>query len=144
MSHDSPAPSTDRSAPADTVIVRMVMPDRWLEQVEALPVSTPVREVKAIGLRAMLQRSTDDPSDYYEQARELAVANAAAKAEKLAEVAGVKLGKPTYISESTYVPSPIYRQDMIAKVEEAAAVETPISPGEMEITLNVQMAYGID
>jgi hypothetical protein len=65
MSHDSPAPSTDRSAPADTVIVRMVMPDRWLEQVEALPVSTPVREVKAIGLRAMLQRSTDDPSDYY-------------------------------------------------------------------------------
>ena len=65
MSHDSPAPSTDRSTPADTVIVRMVMPDRWLEQVEALPVSTPVREVKAIGLRAMLQRSTDDPADYY-------------------------------------------------------------------------------
>ena len=65
MSHDSPAPSKDRSTPADTVIVRMVMPDRWLEQVEALPVSTPVREVKAIGLRAMLQRSTDDPADYY-------------------------------------------------------------------------------
>jgi uncharacterized protein YggE len=87
--------------------------------------------------------TVDDPSDYYEEARQKAVVDAAAKAKQLAEVAGVKLGKPTYISESSYIPGPIYRQDMIAKAEGAPAVETPISPGEMEITMNVQIAYTI-
>ena len=65
MSHDSPAASTDRSTQQDTVTVRMVMPDRWLEQVDNLPVSTSVRDVKVLGLRTMLQRSSDDPADFY-------------------------------------------------------------------------------
>ena len=86
----------------------------------------------------------DDPSAYYREARAQAVADAEAKAKQLTDLAGVKLGKPTYISESSYVPGPIYRQDMIAKAEGAPAVETPISPGEMEITMNVQLAYAID
>jgi len=86
----------------------------------------------------------DDPSGYYEEARQIAVADAEAKAKQLADVAGVELGKPTYISESSYVPGPIYRQDMVEKAAGAPAVETPISPGEMEITLNVQLAYAID
>jgi uncharacterized protein YggE len=85
----------------------------------------------------------DDPTTYYEEARQKAVTNAAAKAKQLAEVAEVKLGKPTYISESSYIPGTVYRQDMIAKAEGAPAVETPISPGEMEITVSVQLAYAI-
>ncbi len=89
--------------------------------------------------------TVDDPSDYYEEAREEAVADAEAKARQLAEVAGVKLGKPTYISESSYMPGPVYRGDVLeAVVSGAPAVETPISPGEMEITLNVQLAYAIE
>jgi hypothetical protein len=87
--------------------------------------------------------TVDDPKPSYEQAREIAVADAAAKAKKLADTAGVKLGKATYISESSYVPGPIYRADMISKAEAAPAVETPVSPGEMEITTNVQLAYAI-
>ena len=87
--------------------------------------------------------TVDDPTAYYAEARQKAVADAAARAKQLAQVAGVKLGKPTYISESSYIPDPIYRQDMIAKAEGAPAVETPISPGEMEISLNVQLAYAI-
>jgi uncharacterized protein YggE len=87
--------------------------------------------------------SIDDPSSYQKEARDKAMADAKAKAEQLANLSGVKLGKPTYITESTYIPSPIYRQDMIAKVEAAPAVETSISPGEMEITLDVQVAYAI-
>ena len=70
--------------------------------------------------------------------------DAKTKAEQMVELAEVKLGKPTYISESSYIPGPIYRQDMM--MEKAAgvpAVETPISPGEMEISLNVQLAYAI-
>ncbi len=69
--------------------------------------------------------------------------DAQAKAKQLAEVAGVTLGKPTYISESSYMPGPIYRQDMVMKAEGAPPPETPISPGEMEINLNIQLAYAI-
>lgn len=86
--------------------------------------------------------TVDDPTAYYREARQKAVADAKAKAEQLAGLSGVKLGKPTYISESSYMPGPIYRQDMIEKAG-APAAETPISPGEMEITLNVQLAYAI-
>jgi uncharacterized protein YggE len=89
--------------------------------------------------------TVDDTTAYYKEARQKAVADAEAKAKQLAETAGVKLGKPTYISESSYIPGPIYRQDIVMeKAAGAPAVETPISPGEMEITLNVQLAYEID
>jgi len=88
--------------------------------------------------------SIDDPSVYLEEAREKAMADAEAKAEKLAGLAGVRLGKPTYISESSYLPSPAYPR---VYYEEAAipapAPPTEISPGEMEITLTVQVAYAI-
>ena len=84
--------------------------------------------------------SIDDPSAYYEVAREKAIADAKAKAEQLAELADVTLGKPTYISEG--IPYPIYPR---SAYEEAGmpAPETPISPGEMEITLTIQVAYAI-
>jgi len=55
----------------------------------------------------------------------------------------VKLGKPTYISESSYIPGPIYRDVGVKAEGVPATVETPISPGEMEITTSVQMAYAI-
>ena len=85
--------------------------------------------------------SVDDPSAYYEEAREKAMADAKAKAEQLAELAGITLDKPTYISEYMWVPPPIYIKG--ADVEEAPAPETPISPGEMEISLTVQVVYAI-
>jgi len=84
--------------------------------------------------------SVDDPSAYYDEARQEAMADAKAKAEQLAELAGGKLGKATYISEGTQPPPPIYRQDIY---EEAGAASTPISPGEMEISLTVQVAYAL-
>ena len=87
--------------------------------------------------------SVDDPSDYYDEARQKAMADAKTKAGQMAELAGVKLGKPTYISESVQIPSPIFRQDFYEKAAGAPAMETPISPGEMEITLSVQIAYAI-
>jgi len=83
--------------------------------------------------------SVDDPSAYYEDAREEAMADAKTKAEQLAELAGGRLGKATYISESSQVPPPIYRQDVYEEALPAAT--TPISPGEMEISLTVQVAY---
>jgi len=85
--------------------------------------------------------SVDDPSAYYEEAREEAMADARAKAEQLAELADGRLGKATYISESSQAPPPIYRQDIYEEAMPAAT--TPISPGEMEISLTVQVTYTI-
>ena len=87
--------------------------------------------------------SVDDPTPYYKEAREKAVEDAMGKAEQIADVAGVELGKPIYISESAaYVPPvrELYKEGAMAP----AAYETPISPGELEFQLTVQMVYEID
>jgi len=86
--------------------------------------------------------SVDDPSAYYEEARQKAMADAKAKGEQLAELAGVTLGKPTYISEG--ISYPIYPRGVVYEEAVAApAPETPISPGEMEISLSLQVVYAI-
>jgi len=86
--------------------------------------------------------SVDDPSDYYDEARQEAMAEAKDKAEQLAELAGVTLGKPTYISEGIQVP-PVIRAAVYEVEVVAAPSVTPISPGETEISLTVQVAYAI-
>jgi uncharacterized protein YggE len=87
--------------------------------------------------------SVDDPTAYYEEARQKAMADARAKAEQLAGLAGVELGKPTYISEGSQAP--IYPRDVYYEgaAVPAPAPPTPISPGEIELTLTVQVAYAI-
>jgi uncharacterized protein YggE len=85
----------------------------------------------------------DDPSKFRAQAREKAVTDAAAKAKQLANAAGVKLGKPIYITESSYVPT-VYRDTVALKAEAASGATTSISAGELEVTANVQIAYEID
>jgi len=88
--------------------------------------------------------SLDDPSAYYGEAREKAMADAKTKAEQLADLAGVKLGKPTYISESSYTPPIIYPRAVYEEaIPGAAPPPTPISPGEIEISLTVQVTYSI-
>ena len=84
--------------------------------------------------------SVDDPTSYYNEARKEAVVNAAAKAQQLADLTGVTLGKPMQISESSgYYPPPIYMKG--GAMDSAAS--TPIVPGEVDITLSVQIAYAI-
>jgi len=86
--------------------------------------------------------SIDDPTAYYEEARKEAMADAKAKAQELAKLAGVKLGKPTYISEGAQFSTPIPRA--VAVYEEAVGgAPTPISPGETKISLTLQVAYDI-
>ena len=90
--------------------------------------------------------SVDDPSVYYGEAREKAMADARAKAEHLADLAGVTLGKPIYISEGAQF-SPIWEElrymggGGMVPVSEAA--QPSISPGEMKISLIVQVTYSI-
>lgn len=86
--------------------------------------------------------SVDQPEKYYAQARELAMKDAKAKAEQMATLGGVKLGKPTYVSENSYTPPIPYPMPAL-RSEAAAAPTTPISPGETDIILNVQVTYAI-
>ena len=98
--------------------------------------------------------SVDGPEAYYAEVRELAMAEAAEKAEQLADLAGLTLGKATYISEG--VVSPVYRSTSYAmggmvtpsvptEATPAPVVieQAPISPGELEISLTVQVAYSV-
>jgi uncharacterized protein len=85
--------------------------------------------------------TVDDPTAYYNQAREKAMQDAKTKAEQMATLAGITLGKPTYISESGgYIPTPYYLKDYA----EGSSASTPISAGELDITLTVQVGYAIE
>jgi len=88
--------------------------------------------------------TVDDPTDYYEEAREMAMEDAKDKAEQLAKLAKVDLGKPTYINETgAYIPVP--REYYVESAPVPAPVPTtPISPGETEIRLTVQVVYSIE
>jgi uncharacterized protein len=87
--------------------------------------------------------SIDDPTAYQAEVREKAIAAARAKAEQMAKLSGVTLGKPTYISESSYIPGPVYRADMAKESSVPTAAPTPIEVGEQEIRVNVQITYAI-
>jgi uncharacterized protein YggE len=86
--------------------------------------------------------TVDDTSAMANQARELAMADAKAKAEELARLADVELGKPVSISESSYTPSPPVYYDR-AVAEAGALGQTSISAGELEVVVSVQITYAI-
>ena len=91
-----------------------------------------------------IQFDVADKTDALAEAQTKAVANAEGQAENLAEAAGVELGE--VITITTFggpVPLPKYdgRGGGIALAE--AAVEVPISPGEMMISIEVSMVYEI-
>jgi uncharacterized protein YggE len=69
------------------------------------------------------------------------MADAKATASQLASDAGVKLGNPISISESEVSPiTKYYGADMAVA---GASSSTPISSGELEITVSVQVTYAI-
>jgi len=95
-----------------------------------------------------LNFSVDDPSAYYDEARGKAMADAKDKAGQIASLAGMKLGEPTYISESAV--SPVYEGMVYYGLSAPMPVPAPapapapsISPGEIEISVNMQIAYSI-
>jgi uncharacterized protein YggE len=89
--------------------------------------------------------TVDDPIPYQKEAREKALANARDKAKEIADNAGLKLGEPTYINEtSNYYPNPYQSYGMgIAVPAPASVVDTSINPGETTITVLMQVAYDI-
>ena len=87
--------------------------------------------------------TVDKPEKYNAEARELAMADAHARAEQLAKLGGIKLGKPSYIAESGgyYAIPPVYYENSLASA--APGYNTSISPGETTVTVSVQVTYNI-
>jgi uncharacterized protein len=84
----------------------------------------------------------DDPSTYQAEARKAAMADARAKAEQLADASDVNLGDATYINESGG-GAPIKSVPVPSAPGAPAPAPPPISPGETDITINVQVVYSI-
>lgn len=90
--------------------------------------------------------SIDDPSVYYAEIREEAMADAKEKAEQLADLADVTLGKPSHVSENSYTPGVVYPRasyDFEESMSGAAINTTEISPGEMDISITIDVIYTI-
>ncbi len=93
-----------------------------------------------------IQFMIDDTTEFQKQARSLAVKDAEAKAQTLAEASGVTLGKPVTISENTYFESPpiAFATAEAAFADDGARTSTPIAPGELTVTVNITVVYEIE
>lgn len=93
-----------------------------------------------------IQFMIDDTTEFQKQARSLAVKDAVAKAQTLAEASGVVLGKPVTITENTYFESPPipYAVAEAAFADDSARTPTPIVPGELTVTVNITVVYEIE
>ena len=85
----------------------------------------------------------EDPQPLQDEARENAVQDLKRKAEMLAELSGVKLGRLVYINEqSGYVPpQPLYVRAESMAFAADAGMDTTISGGELEISVTVQGVF---
>lgn len=83
-----------------------------------------------------------DKSAALSQARQAAVQNAQAKAQELAQAAGVTLGSVQTISEYTSYPAPVF-EGRGGAMYAADAASVPVSPGQMTITVEVNIVYQI-
>jgi uncharacterized protein YggE len=70
------------------------------------------------------------------------MADARARAEGLADLAGVTLGKPLSVTESTTIPpSPVLEA---APAGRGAEETTPIEAGELEVSVTVDVLFAIE
>ena len=92
-----------------------------------------------------IQFMIEDTTPLQTQARGLAVKNAEAKAQTLADASGVTLGKPLTITETSYAASPsiVYAEEA-AFADDSARSKTPIEAGELTVTVNVTIVYEIE
>jgi hypothetical protein len=86
--------------------------------------------------------SVEDPSSYYKELREKAMADARAKAEQIADFFEITLGKPTHISEQGIPIPPIWDVYYYAeRAVDGGGVPTPISAGETTLSLSIYVTY---
>ncbi|MDE0689354.1 MAG: SIMPL domain-containing protein [Candidatus Poribacteria bacterium] len=92
-----------------------------------------------------IQFMIEDTTPLQTQARGLAVKDAEAKAQTLADASGVTLGKPITITETSHAASPpIAFAREAAFAEDSALSSTPIEAGELTVVVNVTIVYEIE
>lgn len=111
---------------------------RDLDQVSTLLGEVVEADVNSIG---GINFGVSDPEALQREARDEAMANAQAKAQQLADGLGVTLGPPQQISEWSGGTPVTPRVD--AMMERAAAAP-PISTGELEVSIQVSVAFAIE
>lgn len=82
--------------------------------------------------------AVENQEKYQLEALKLAVKNANGKAKAIAEAVGVKIGKPSRVTETSYNGGVVYREaNMLAK----AADSTPVEVGTVSIEATVSVEY---
>ena len=87
--------------------------------------------------------TVENPDQFLSDARTQALENARAHADELAAAAGVTLGQPLSIVESSGgfpPPQPMFAEGGAAARDQA----TPVSPGEQKLTVMVSVVYAIE
>jgi hypothetical protein len=86
--------------------------------------------------------SIEDDAELIAAARDAAWADARAKAEQLAALAGLDLGKAVMIAESvsSVAPVPVYYADYAEEMA-GAGVSTPIEAGEQQVAVNLEVRF---
>ena len=91
--------------------------------------------------------TVEDPTQYYKDTRQKAIADADHKAQKLAGLYGVTLGKPTYVLESSsnqqFYNSVNQGWPVPATTLTMAMSSSYISPGSTDVTLYIQASYPV-
>jgi uncharacterized protein len=88
----------------------------------------------------------EDKAKFFSSARELAFNKAKQKATELAKLSGVKLTKPVSITDTTYdiTPQPMYTNTAELKMAGAGADSASLPSGEMGISTNLSIMWGIE
>ncbi len=87
--------------------------------------------------------SVADPAELLNEARKAAFADARAKAELYAEVAGATLGSLESINETQDFGSP-QPYAMYARAEMQSAADVPVEAGELTFAITVNVAWDLD
>ena len=88
--------------------------------------------------------SIEDTKALEIEARAAAAADLMAKAQQIADLTRVALGKPVFIAEvSRSSPKPLAMADRAFVGAPAAAVETPILTGELDVVITLQALFPI-
>lgn len=87
--------------------------------------------------------TVEDPTRYYDEARQKARDDADKKAKEIASLYGITLGKPTYVLESSAIPYPIYYGGGGGPAIMTGQQGASLSAGSTDIVLDIQVSYAI-
>lgn len=85
--------------------------------------------------------TVENQDDYYNDALKLAVKSATSKANAILDVYGIKVTKPSKISETSYNGGVVYATPSVYADKAMAAPPTQVSPGVIEISADVTVEY---